>query len=233
MPKIKTSRGIIKYKTKPIFLGVKRIEKVQAAENLMVLKEVLDKNNVKFGLIAGTLLGAVREKDFIEHDEDIDLYFMEEDKESLLDSLHDLIAEGFEIARYDGRELMSIIRKGEYIDLYIFRKDDNNIRNCCGWCIPEYFLKETTLLEFKGAEFMVPKEYEEYLFYQYGKNWRTPIQYVSFEMSPIKRKLLESKEYVKEHMPRTLYELIANKKAKKKKEDYLIRIKKYEKDKKK
>lgn len=229
MPKIETNRGVIKYKTRPIFLGVKKIDKEQATENLLLLKEVLDKKNLKFGLIAGTLLGAVREKDFIEHDEDIDIFFMQEDKELLMDSLHDLIAVGFEIARYDGSELMSIIRKGEYIDLYIFHKDIENVRNCSGWCVPEYFLTETTLLEFKGAMFVVPKEYEEFLIYEYGENWKTPIQYVSFDMSPLKRKLLESKEYIKEHMPRALYNMIAGRKAKQRREFDLKRIENYEK----
>ena len=44
-----------------------------AVENLREIKDILDKNNVKFWLDAGTLLGAVRDGKIIEWDNNIDL----------------------------------------------------------------------------------------------------------------------------------------------------------------
>ena len=67
--------GLFVNKTIPLFPGVKRIDKEIAFENLCLLKSILDANGIKFQLAFGTLLGVVREHDFIDHDEDIDLAF--------------------------------------------------------------------------------------------------------------------------------------------------------------
>ena len=71
--KIQTPIGTYRYKFIPIFEGIKQIDKQIANENLKLLKEVCDKHHLTFLLYFGTLLGAVREHDFITHDEDIDL----------------------------------------------------------------------------------------------------------------------------------------------------------------
>lgn len=52
-----TSHGAIRYKTIPLFPGVKRIDKEIAFENLCLLKSILDANGIKFQLAFGTLLG--------------------------------------------------------------------------------------------------------------------------------------------------------------------------------
>ena len=73
MPRIKTTNGYIRYTTHPIYPGIKRIDKKLATENLLLLKDILERNQIAYVLIAGTLLGVVRENDFIDHDEDIDI----------------------------------------------------------------------------------------------------------------------------------------------------------------
>ena len=73
MPKIKTPKGTYKFKLIPNYPGWKLIDKEKAFENLSIFKEIADRNGFKFFLAYGTMLGAVREKDFIDHDEDIDL----------------------------------------------------------------------------------------------------------------------------------------------------------------
>lgn len=88
--KIKTPVGNYYYKYVPIFLGIKPIDKVIAKENLLLLKGILDKHNLKFLLSFGTLLGAVREHDFISHDEDIDLIMFKRDLPSFLSLLFEL-----------------------------------------------------------------------------------------------------------------------------------------------
>lgn len=46
--KIKTPVGNYYYKYIPIYLGIKPINKVIAKENLLLLKSILDNNNVLF-----------------------------------------------------------------------------------------------------------------------------------------------------------------------------------------
>lgn len=217
---------MLKYNTHPLFLGVKKIDKAIAEENLLLLNDFLCEHRIKYGLIAGTLLGAVREGDFISHDEDIDLFFLEEQRCELLDLLPLMREIGFEVARYDRRGLLSIIRKGEYMDLYFFKELCDGIRHCCGWCIPEVFLMKTTTIEFKGRDYVVPFDYEDYLVYQYGNNWRTPIKYADFEMPKWKRKINEWKEFLKEILPDFVFYSIARKseiKMLKKYESYIAR----------
>lgn len=55
---------------------------------LQVTKRLLEKNNIKWWAEGGTLLGAIRHKDLIPWDDDIDLGILYEDKiESVLDKL--------------------------------------------------------------------------------------------------------------------------------------------------
>ena len=68
------------------------------------------------------MLGAVREKDFIDHDEDIDLGADYKDVDKFLLMLFELRENAFEVARWDDRGLISIIRNNEYIDIYFFKK---------------------------------------------------------------------------------------------------------------
>lgn len=215
MPTLYTSSGKIKFKTIPIYLGIKQINKTIAAENLSVLKKIMDKVNLKPIITYGTLLGAVREKDFITHDEDIDLMLKSEDKQALLDVLPALIEEGFEIARYDRRELLSIIRNGEYIDFYFFKPYKNNVRYCSGILCPCEFFDDIALLPFKGDKYWAPRNYEKFLVFEYGDNWMVPVKYNNYEMSRGKKFLLKIKEHVKDMLPDTLYFALADISAKK------------------
>ena len=215
MPKIITSNGVIRYKTHVLYCGVKYIDKEIAFENLKLFKKILSKNNIKFQLAYGTLLGAVREHDFISHDEDIDLVILEEEKQHTFDILPQLIAEGFEIARYDRRGLLSIIRKGEYIDLYFMKSDGKGIRTCSGILVIEKFLTNTAPISFKGEEFEVPKDYKGFLECEYGKSWSTPIEWHDFNMPKWRRWMFYLKEHLKDALPDSLYFRLASKSEKK------------------
>lgn len=216
MPKIILPNGSkYKYRLIPLYPGVKKIDKVIASENLNLLKAILDDKKIFFQLTAGTVLGVIREKDFIDHDEDIDIAFRSEDKEKVLNLLPHLREYGFELCRYDRRDLYSIIRKGEYIDLYFFRPYKDNLQICSGWIIKESHLLENIEIKFKDNTYLIPKDYEEFLIEEYGYNWQKPIVWNNYNQSKIKVLFFTIKEYIKLYLPKALFNRLVSHSEKK------------------
>lgn len=215
MPIIKTTTGTIRYKTHVLYCGVKYIDKEIAFENLKIFKKVLERNKIRFMMLYGTLLGAIRDHDFISHDEDIDLAILDEEKQHTFDTLPQLMAEGFEIARYDRRGLLSIIKKGEYIDLYFMKSNGNGIRSCSGNLVLEKFLTESVQITFKGECFYAPKDYFGYLECEYGKSWSVPIEWHDFNMPLWRRWAFFLKEHIKDVLPDSIYFALASHSEKK------------------
>lgn len=174
--KINTKKGVITYEEKIPVSGAKRINIKIATKNLLDLKKILDAHSIKFGLIYGTLLGAIREGNFIKHDEDIDLFVLDEHKEDLLCILDEIIDAGFQVLRYD-KKLLSISRNEEYIDFYFFRKSNFGIRKCdVGLKAKAKYLEQTKDFLFLGEFFQVPSKSESFLVDLYGKNWKIPVK---------------------------------------------------------
>tara|TARA_B100001093_G_scaffold409908_1_gene399052 strand:- start:7289 stop:7927 length:639 start_codon:yes stop_codon:yes gene_type:complete len=171
---INTKNGDITFEEKIFFPGSKTLVIETATKNLLDVKNILDAHYVKFGLIYGTLLGAIRENNFIKHDEDIDLFVLDEYKEELLEILHKFIDSGFEVIRYD-KKLLSISRDNEYIDFYFFKKINYFYRKCeVGLIAKAKYLENTVDYTFLGENFQVPQEVESFLEDLYGKTWRIP-----------------------------------------------------------
>ena len=224
--KIKTPVGNYFYKYIPIFLGIKPIDKVIAKENLLLLKKILNNNDVSFILAFGTLLGAVREHDFISHDEDIDLIMFKKDMPKFLSLLFILRKNGFEVVRYEPRGFLSIMRKGEYIDFYFFDDYPKNkaLCYCCRDMYSKKRFEDTTEIEFLGDKFQVPRDYEKYLEFYYGSNWRTPIPYINYKMTAIQKAKLLITQYVKILLPVCVTEKIQKKSDKPFLEKWLKKI---------
>ncbi len=172
---IQTSKGVYSFKEKVFELGVKAINKDIAEENLFLFKDIMDKNELEFSLAYGTLLGAIRENDFIEYDEDIDVIILDENRVSFIDLLFDFRKHGFEVGRYFN-DLLSLVREGEYIDVYIFKKACFGFRSMGDEIIKERFLINTVKYSFLGKSFNIPEDYKECLLYHYGHDWKIPIK---------------------------------------------------------
>ena len=70
-------------------------------EGLVIIKKTLEEINVKHYLSSGTLLGAVREKDFIRWDWDVQMYLLMENAYPLRDLISkSLIDKGFFIKKF-------------------------------------------------------------------------------------------------------------------------------------
>lgn len=219
--KINTQRGILKYKFQVIYEGVKIMDKKIARENLLLFKQLADKAGLKFGLMYGTLLGAIREHDFIAHDEDIDLFILKEDIEAFKNLLWDLREAGFEIMRFDRRNsLCSIIRKNEYIDIYIFRELCPGIREFNGECVLEQYLTDLSEITFQGEQFLAATDAADFCLFEYGANWQTPIVMKPYDRGWIQKKKAQLYWYLHFNLPEFLFRKYAIKKA----EDQLRRF---------
>ena len=184
MKYIKTSKGNFPYEQKFIYLGIKRINKSISFDNLKDILTVMKSHNIRVSPACGSLLGIIRDGDFIDWDEDIDLNILQEDIERFKNSLWDLKEKGFELSRCDRcGHLYSVTRNGEFVDFYIMEKISPEIRTNMG---PDFvFDKHLVNLmdwDFNGLKIQVPVEYESYLELMYG-DWRTPVQYADFEIS--------------------------------------------------
>lgn len=184
MKKIRTQRGIITFSPHYLYEGTKKIHKSIALDNLKCVLDILNRNHVRTSPSDGTLLGIIRDGDFIDWDEDIDLNILEEDVEAFKVSLWDMMDVGFELLRCERCDhLYSIRRNNEYIDFYILEKISPEVRTNMG---TDFVLDEhvTNLMDwsFKGIPIQIPVEYEKYLELMYG-NWKIPVQYANYKLN--------------------------------------------------
>ncbi len=157
----------------------KFMDRAIARENLILFKRAADESHAIFFLFFGTLLGAVRENNFIEHDYDTDVGIMEEVRPRIAEAAPLLIQAGFEFVRCkEHGRFLTFMRKGEFIDIYVAKKDRRFPRRQCwnmdGSLLPYDLLTEFVDLEFSGESFLVPRRYEELLVVMYGTDWRVP-----------------------------------------------------------
>ena len=170
---IVTDKGTYSYDEVELYLGRKTINPEIAKKNLLDFKKVMDMYGIRYGLMFGTLLGAVREGGFIVYDEDIDIFVLEEDRDKVLNALFDLDRLGLKVARYNDENLLSIMREDEYIDLYFYKKTFTKRRSGAN-CLDAKLLENTETIAFMGEQFPVPANPEQTLCILYGEDWRIP-----------------------------------------------------------
>ncbi len=169
---IKRENGEFMFNEIPLYYGRKLIDIENAKKNLLDFKLLMHDKGVSFGLIYGTLLGAVREKGFIEYDEDVDVFILDEYRADTLNLLEEFDAIGFKVARYQG-DLLSLIREDDYIDVYFFKKSFLS-RKCNGDSLPNKFFNGYDTIDLYGQKYKAPKNVNEFLVYAYGVDWNVP-----------------------------------------------------------
>ena len=144
-------------------------------EIMLKFKEIVEDEGLTLLLANGTLLGAVREKDFIEWDDDVDMDTLAEEFvpkfETIKGRLLDLGYIVRAIPDYP-RMKINVYNKGEKVGiLAIYKGEKNYHRGPYRWPLEVYENLEE--IEFRGIKFVTPK-IEKYIEHQYGKNWKTP-----------------------------------------------------------
>jgi lipopolysaccharide cholinephosphotransferase len=144
------------------------------SNNLLEYKEILDKNNVRFVLFFGTLLGVIRTQSFISYDTDIDVIVFWDDYLNWLKAKAELRERGFKVI--DDRPIHDehVIRDGEKIEMWWTGEvRDQYVYNNAVRFDKELLFPLTTI-NFLGKDFLIPSKSIILLEMIYGKDWMIP-----------------------------------------------------------
>jgi lipopolysaccharide cholinephosphotransferase len=159
-----------------------KINKEEYKKDILDIKFVLDNIGINFWIIFGTLLGAIREKDFLEWDDNINIAVYENDLLENIDVIkNNFISKGFifrVVPKKHGTKI-NIHRhnhKSSIEGLYIEDLDKDKKYLCSNkFKHPRKYFETYGEVEFKGEIFRVPSPVEEYLSFLY-KDWKVPIK---------------------------------------------------------
>jgi lipopolysaccharide cholinephosphotransferase len=145
-------------------------------DGLKKIKIGMEELNINFFLIMGILLGAVREKNFIKWDWDVELGFF---TDKIINRVDEII-ETFEKSSFKV-EVVNESYEGFKINLFYYgnkftlwglhQKGDWLQRTA--YKFPKKHFEKLDLLEFLGETYMIPNNVEELLTFIYG-DWETP-----------------------------------------------------------
>lgn len=145
---------------------------------LKELSQLLNSKNIKHFITGGTLLGAIREKNFIKWDWDVEITILTDQIFNIKDDLNTLfISSDFQISKYVNKydslkwelkkyncyyELVGFYKEGEW--MYRLGKDMK---------VPAYFFEKPYDLFFLGNSYKTVSDPSKYLEFCYG-DWQTP-----------------------------------------------------------
>ena len=147
-------------------------------KGLIELSTLLNKVPITWFLSGGTLLGAVRDGDFIPWDWDVEVSVLTEEaisKEGPL--INNLILAGFEIVKIDRTyENFKIVSQKYNVEYEILgRSLHGDFRKRKMISTPAYHFEKNDVVQLRGKSYPCPNEKEKYLEFLYN-NWRTPIR---------------------------------------------------------
>ncbi len=162
------------------------------------IKNVFKKNNIKYWLEGGTLLGAVRENRLLPWDKDADLVIYYQETDKLNKIVSDLKKEKIKckLVKYDRDakcfkkgdirkiKVDTPLKKGiRKIEIFLLKKLNDTYcygirykRDYLLIKIPEKFCKNTIEKKVLNSIYSLPEDYEGYLSHRYGREWRIPDQ---------------------------------------------------------
>jgi len=158
------------------------MDREKARYLLFAVADALESRGIRFFLDYGTLLGAIRERDFIEHDNDIDLGVFDDilaDYARFYGICRDLWKHGIRLgAIWDGGAIC--FRYADLsLDLNRYVKADGQYAiSLYGKksYYPARHLDELDQIEFCGRVFSCPKYSDELMTLGYGDTWKSPVK---------------------------------------------------------
>ena len=151
----------------------------QSTRNLLTTVDVFEHLEVKYCVVFGTLLGIYRDGGLIKHDTDTDIAVWINNYSELIEMVEKMEENKLMLTRVMP-DLISFTCGGDYIDMYMYRKEDENSNELSG--MKQYgtlttsdFSKNNTV-KFHNKELACPVDPESYFQKLYGSDWRTPIK---------------------------------------------------------
>ena len=181
-----------------------------ATKMLHVAVDIFKKSGLEYIVETGTLLGIVRENRLLPWDNDVDFTVTEDQEEKLLSLKWKFIMKGYRFRIKRFKKDVGPFKKGSVrvvkittrrfiffkkyglIDIFIKRTLENDkdnyywtfaVKNPVLKSTPRRFYDERSTLVFQNKEISCPKDYEGYLKYYYGDDWRTPVKKWDFRLS--------------------------------------------------
>ncbi|HEY3403295.1 MAG TPA: LicD family protein [Ohtaekwangia sp.] len=175
-----------------------------AREILFTVTSLLDKNNIRYHLEGGTLLGLVRDGDLLPWDDDVDISIPEKHSSDFLKLKFELLKRGYKMSVRKSNKDVGPVQKNQYslfkvkpilgyflswfmpkgnkhlvvLDIFVKVNDAHHTY----WQAKEkvmrvdnkYYQSYETI-QYLGKELKVPNEVESYLTEKYG-NWKIPVK---------------------------------------------------------
>ena len=147
-------------------------------EGLVILKNLLDEIKITSFLSSGTLLGAVRERDFIRWDWDVQMYLLMEEAYPQRNKISEtLLNNDFIINKFiDSKDTLKwdLRRNGAVFELTAwFLKGKWRFRRKKSMRVPAYLFEGEYNINFKNIDYRTFNPPEEYLEFCYG-DWKIP-----------------------------------------------------------
>jgi len=187
---------------------------------LFKVADVLENNNIKFFLSFGTLLGAIREQNFIKWDNDIDIGFKTNYFSNNPELWYKVVKELNEfnitpnVIWYNHASTSMLYKYEVFTDIYKsipqyytdtismdiyyhIKRGDRYYVDLQGlqYFFPDKFISNLGKIDFLGREFNTPLNPEEYLTFMYGKNWSKPKKKAKGTNNRIKRPEIKEIHY--------------------------------------
>jgi len=146
-------------------------------KGLIELSNILKSIEIPHFLSSGTLLGAVRQGNFIPWDWDVQFYFKLEDVKGQYEKiLHLFESSGFVSKKLDTSDnhwKIVVIKYNTEYEMTAWEKS-GKMRVRSNWSISGHFFESPDTIDFLGNTYQCMTPATEYLEYCYGKDWRTP-----------------------------------------------------------
>ena len=173
-----------------------------ALEGLLLVRDICSCIDLSYYLGFGTLLGAVRNNDFIPWDNDVDIIFFKKDRKKIFSLVKSLEEKGAEV-KYLEPKIISVDYKSIQIDLYIFSEGLFYSR-CLNWSVPKSSLKGHSEIEIRSHFFATPNNPHKLLENLYGRDWMIPKK--GFK-PPWTCKLDATKRFLMKYFPKFYFKL--------------------------